>query len=59
MNQGKVIVLGPVLDPRSVYGLDVAAVDHEEEVKEFIAVDPANKINSYKFHPMLAVVLEK
>ncbi|HWI89992.1 MAG TPA: YciI family protein [Flavisolibacter sp.] len=59
MNQGKVIVFGPVLDPRSVYGLGVVAVDSEEEVKEFIAGDPANKINSYEFYPMLAVVPEK
>jgi len=56
MNKGKVIVFGPVLDPNAVYGLGVLAVDDEQEVKDFIAGDPANKINSYEYHPMLAVI---
>lgn len=59
MNQGKVLAFGPVLDPRAVYGLGIVAVDDEQEVKDFIAGDPANKINSYEYHPMLAVVPEK
>lgn len=56
MNQGKIIVFGPVLDPNAVYGLGIVAVDDEQEVKDFIAGDPANKINSYEYYPMLAVV---
>ncbi|MGZ3845041.1 MAG: YciI family protein [Flavisolibacter sp.] len=59
MNRGKVIVFGPVLDPSGVYGLGIVAVDEEQEVKEFIAGDPANKINSYEYYPILAVVPEK
>ena len=59
MSKGKVIVFGPVLDPNAVYGLGVLAVDDEQEVKDFIAGDPANKINRYKYYPMLAVVAEK
>ena len=31
----------------------------EQEVKDFIAGDPANKINSYEYYPMLAVVPEE
>jgi len=58
MNRGKVIVFGPVLDPKAVYGLGIVSVDEEQEVKEFIAGDPANKINSYEYYPMLAVVPE-
>jgi uncharacterized protein len=59
MDQGKVLVFGPVLDPNAVYGLGIVAVNDEEEVKDFIAGDPANKINSYEYYPMLAVVPEK
>jgi uncharacterized protein YciI len=59
MSKGKVIVFGPVLDPNAVYGLGIVAVDGEDEVKDFIAGDPANKINSYEYYPMLAVVPEK
>jgi len=59
MNQGKVIVFGPVLDPKAVYGLGILAVEDEQEVKDFIAGDPANKINSYKYYSMLAVIAEK
>jgi uncharacterized protein len=59
MNQGKVLAFGPVLDPKAVYGLGIVAVDDEQEVKDFIAGDPANEINSYEYHPMLAVVPEK
>ena len=59
MSKGKVIVFGPVLDPNAVYGLGIIAVDDEQEVKDFIAGDPANKVNSYEYYPMLAVVPEE
>lgn len=59
MNHGKVVVFGPVLDPKAVYGFGVVAADNEQDVKDFIAGDPANKINSYEYYPMLAVVPEK
>jgi uncharacterized protein len=59
MSEGKVIVFGPVLDPNAVYGLGVLSVDDEKEVNDFIAGDPANRINSYEYYPMLAVVAEK
>jgi hypothetical protein len=59
MDKGKVIVFGPVLDPKAVYGFGILSVDEEQEVKDFIACDPANKINSYEFYPMLAIVPEK
>ena len=55
MKQGKVVVFGPVLDPASVYGLGVVAMD-EEEVKQVIKDDPAAKINRYEYFPMMAVV---
>jgi uncharacterized protein len=59
INEGKVVVFGPVLDPGEVYELGVISVDNEEEVKEFIANDPAAKINRYEYFPMIAIVPTK
>lgn len=56
MNQGKVLVFGPVLDPHSVYGLGIIVVDNEQEVIDFIENDPASKINKYEYFPMRAMV---
>ena len=59
MNQGKVLAFGPVLDPGEVYGLGIIAVDNEQEVKDFIANDPATQINKYEYFPMKAIVPAK
>ena len=59
MRKGKVIVFGPVLDPKAAYGFGVISADDEQEVKDFIAGDPAGRINRYEYYPMLAVVPEK
>ena len=59
MNQGKVLAFGPVLDPNEIYGLGIIAVDDEQEVKDFIANDPAAAINRYEYFPMKAVVPAK
>lgn len=40
----------------ALYGLGIIAVESEEEVKEFIANDPATQINRYEYYPMMAVV---
>ena len=56
MDKGKVLVFGPVMDPKAVYGLGIIEAESEEEVKDFIANDPATKINTYEFYPMRAVV---
>ncbi|GAC1426280.1 MAG: YciI family protein [Flavisolibacter sp.] len=58
MKKGNVIVFGPVLDPLATYGLGIIAVNSEIEVKEFISEDPASKINTYEYAPMLAVLPE-
>ncbi len=58
MKQGKVYAFGPVMDPKEIYGLGIVAVDNEEELKNFIANDPAGKINKYEYYPMRAVVPE-
>ena|SRR3978361_502769 len=56
MDKGMVIVFGPVMDPGGAYGLGVIEVDNEEQVQTFIANDPASKINTYEYYPMLAVI---
>jgi uncharacterized protein YciI len=56
MRQGKVVVFGPVSDPAGVYGLGIIAADSEDEVKTFIANDPAGKINTYQYFPMRATL---
>ena len=59
MNEGKAIAFGPVIDPSGVYGLGILAVDNENEVKDFIANDPATAINQYEYFPMMAMVPAK
>jgi len=59
MIKGKVLVFGPVLDPKAIYGLGIISVDSEQEVKNFITNDPAGKINRYEYFPMKAVVPSK
>jgi uncharacterized protein YciI len=56
MDKGKVLVFGPVMDPKAVYGLGIIEAENEEEVESFIANDPATQINTYEFYPMRAVV---
>jgi uncharacterized protein YciI len=56
MNEGKVVVYGPVFDPKSIYGLGIIAAENEDEVKAFIENDPAISINRYEYFPMMAIV---
>ena len=55
VENGTVIVLGPVADPKGVFGIAVIAVDDEEQLNELVAADPANGLNSYEINPMRAV----
>lgn len=56
LDKGVMLIQGPVLDPKGAYGLGIVAVDSEEDVSRLIAHDPATKINTYEYYPMLAVV---
>jgi uncharacterized protein YciI len=56
MRQGKVHVFGPVFDPNGAYGMGVVEMESEAEVNEFIAGDPASKINRYEVYAMRAVL---
>ncbi|XZF13943.1 YciI family protein [Chitinophagaceae bacterium MMS25-I14] len=55
LEQGTMIVFGPVFDPAGTFGLGVVAVDSEEELNTLIGNDPASKINTYEKYPMRAV----
>ena len=55
VQDGTVIVLGPVSDPKGGYGIAVVRVDNEEHLQSLIARDPANGLNRYEYYPMRAV----
>ena len=55
VEDGTIIVLGPVMDPNGGYGIAVATVESEEHLQRLIAKDPANGLNSYEVYPMRAV----
>jgi|SRR5579859_2437896 len=55
VNDGTVIVLGPVMDPKGGYGIAVVRVDSDEHLQQLIKEDPANGLNSYEYYPMRAV----
>jgi hypothetical protein len=59
MHKGLVVVFGPVMDPKQVYGMGVVEVPGEEQLKELIKSDPATGINNYEYYPMRAVVAAK
>ena len=56
MNKGLVVVFGPVMDPKEVYGVGVVEVEAEEQLKELIENDPATSINRYEYYAMRAVI---
>jgi hypothetical protein len=56
LDEGRVLVYGPVMDPQAVYGMGIVVTEDEEEVKALIAGDPAGKINTYEYYPMRAIV---
>ncbi len=56
MEQGLLLLFGPVMDPAGPFGVGILAVTDEQEVKDFIAGDPASGINRYTYHPMRVVM---
>jgi hypothetical protein len=55
INDGTVIVLGPVADPKGGYGMAVLALEDDSLLKTLMENDPANGLCSYEFYPMIAV----
>lgn len=52
VNDGIAIVLGPVMDPKGIYGIAVVEVENEDQLNKIIAGDPANGLNKYEVYPM-------
>jgi hypothetical protein len=59
VNDGTVIVLGPVMDPKGGYGVAVVEVENDEQLDQLITNDPANGLNSYEIYPMRAVTKQQ
>jgi uncharacterized protein YciI len=60
MAEGKVIVFGPVLDPKGVWGMGVMKARDEAEVLAMNVLDPvivANQGFRYETLPMMTAVL--
>ena len=55
VQDGTIIVLGPVADPKGGYGIAVIGVYDRSRLDELVAADPANGLCSYEIHPMRAV----
>jgi hypothetical protein len=55
INDGAVIVLGPVADPKGGYGIAVVGVSDSSILDKLVTNDPANGLCSYEIHSMLAV----
>ena len=56
IEDGACVVLGPVADPKGVYGIAVVMVESEEQLNKMIENDPANGLNSYEIYSMRAVI---
>jgi uncharacterized protein YciI len=58
MKEGKVVVFGPVFDPKGAFGLGIVGVESEEELMGIIDKDPAAVLNTYDYFPMRAILPE-
>jgi uncharacterized protein YciI len=58
LDDGKVIVFGPVMDPVGVWGLGVLETEDEAAARGLVLADPviAAELCTFELHPMDAVV---
>lgn len=61
MRDGKILLVGPVLNPQDGFGLAILEMDNAEEVKAFGENDPSVKsgMNTFEFHPFRLGFLRK
>jgi uncharacterized protein YciI len=54
VKRGTTVVMGPVLDPKGVYGVGIVEVKDEAELRALLASDPAVKAGLHRdeFYPM-------
>ena len=55
VQDGTVIVLGPVADPKGGYGIAIIGVSDKSKLDQLVDKDPANGLCAYEIHPMRAV----
>ncbi len=55
VENGTMLVLGPVFDPKGGYGIGIIGVEDESHLKSLLEKDPANGLNTYEYYPMRAV----
>jgi len=54
IENGTMLVMGPVLDPAGGYGAGVIRIESETELQHLLANDPANGLGTFEVHQMLA-----
>jgi uncharacterized protein len=59
LENGTLLVFGPVMDPKGVFGMAVISVDSEEHARELAVNDPATRIGTVDVIPMKASVKKK
>jgi uncharacterized protein YciI len=56
MKKGRVLLFGPVFDPKGTHGICILNVEHENEVRGLVENDPASVIHNYEYCPMNATI---
>jgi len=59
VEDGTVIILGPVFDPKGGYGIAVITVESDDQLDILVSNDPANGLNTYEIYPMRAVTKKR
>ena len=54
VDNGIVLVLSPVFDPKGGFGIAIIGIDDEKQLETLIVNDPANSLNHYEIYPMRA-----
>jgi uncharacterized protein len=52
VQNGTMIVMGPVMDPKGGWGAGIIGVESEEQLNQLLEKDPANGLNKYEVYPM-------
>jgi uncharacterized protein YciI len=55
MEEGIMLVFGPVMDPKGIYGVGILSVDDESQLEALAANDPAVVLNNYELYPIRAI----
>ncbi|HEY2722123.1 MAG TPA: YciI family protein [Chitinophagaceae bacterium] len=54
LNDGTLIVFGPVMDPKGTFGMAVIAANNLEEANQLAFTDPATELGTIDIFPMRA-----